>query len=120
MEIVFDRAAFLTFCEEEGYDDYGMFEGDVYTSAYQLDNMLCHAEFAVDGRPVSVGAVSTGDNGYLVAGQVLVTWMTGSDLEALGDAATPQMMADHIEQKILPRLRADLPQRLADPLTCPE
>jgi hypothetical protein len=114
--ITFNKAAFLAFCEGEEIDSYGRFEGDIFTNAYQLENMLCQAEFTLDGKPIRVGAVSTGDNGYVTVGALTVLYLRTWKGEFLADNdATPAQMADYIEN-LLADINEGLRLVLADPV----
>ena len=118
--LTFDRAAFVANCDEYGIEFLDSFEPDIWTSVHQLDLMLSQGAYEFDGRAVSVGAVSTGDNGLLVVGALTPTFLDAEQGDIFDDGhATVAEMADYIQNELLPRLEADLVKCLEDPLAGP-
>ena len=113
----FNRKAFVQFCNAEGYYYYADFQGDGDTESYNLDNMLCQAEFTWKGKPVRVGAVSTGENGYITVGNLLAVrlWAGEEDFPQDPDM-DPEQMADWIEENAVPWISESLPELVKAPV----
>lgn len=117
-EITFNREAFLRFCTTEEIENYDQFAGEAPSRAYGLDNMLSQAQFGWQGKPIRVGAVSTGDNGYLVVGKLLVCFLDSEEEDDFPRwDMEPAEMADWIEDRVSVWIEECLPKALSEALS---